>query len=134
LPFEDGGTNGVGNGYQTLSVLARNFYTRAEMLNQAGPNGVFVIGKGGVGSGAEALNTITQLQTRKMAPAEVFFLGRNNWKSLDNMMRSMQQTGMISPGDRNLYRIVNDPKEIFAHITRPTQPSNVAPENAVPAR
>lgn len=133
LPFENGGTNGVGNGYQTLSVLARNFYTRAEMLNQAGPGGVFVVGKGGVGTGAEALNTITQLQTNKMAPAPVFFLGSRNWKSLDNVFKSMERSTMISPGDRNLYRIVNDPADIFSGITPlPTAEKPAAPTTTAP--
>jgi uncharacterized protein (TIGR00730 family) len=124
LPFENGGTNGVGNGYQTLSVLARNFYTRAEMLNQAGPGGVFVVGKGGVGTGAEGLNTITQLQTGKMAEAPVFFVGKSSWKPLDNVFRSMERSGMISPGDRNLYRVVDNPDDIFANIPKAEPPPN----------
>jgi predicted Rossmann-fold nucleotide-binding protein len=116
LPFENGGTNGVGNGYQTLSVLARNFYTRAEMLNQAGPGGVFVVGAGGVGSAAEGLNTITQLQTNKMAPAPVFFVGSKNWGQLNSVFKTMAKTGFISPGDMNLYKITDNPNHIFSTL------------------
>lgn len=134
LPFENGGTNGVGNGYQTLSVLARNFYTRAEMLNQAGPGGVFVVGKGGVGSAAEGLNTVTQLQTGKMADAPVFFVGKRNWRELDNVFRTMARDGMISPGDRNLYRIVDDPNQIFNNIKTPEAPGIVPPEAPIPVQ
>lgn len=114
LPFENGGTNGIGNGYQTLTVKARNFYTRAEMLNQAGPDGVFVIGKGGVGTGAEALNTITQLQTGKMAPAPVFFVGKETWKPMHRLFKSMDRAAMISKEDLNLYQIIDNPDTIFA--------------------
>ncbi|MCC7527754.1 MAG: LOG family protein [Candidatus Melainabacteria bacterium] len=128
LPFENGGTNGLGNGYQTLSVKARNFYTRAEMLNQAGPGGVFVIGKGGVGTGAEGLNTITQLQTSKMAHAPVFFIGKETWKPMHNMFKSMAKSGMISKEDLNLYQIIDDPKVIFA--PRDSQSSQIPTKNA----
>lgn len=134
LPWEDGGTNGVGNGYQTLSVVARNFYTRAEMLNQAGPNGVFVVGPGGLGTGAEGLNTLTQLQTQKMAPAPVFFLGRS-WRPLDTQFRVWEKAGMTSTHDRGMYRIVGDPRDILSSIPHPAEANpKTAPAEVTPSR
>lgn len=130
LPWEDGGTNGVGNGYQTLAVLARNFYTRAEMLNQAGPGGVFVVGKGGVGTGAEAFNTITQLQTGKMSEAPVFFVGRKNWGAADNMFKFMARTRMISQPDLQLYKVTDNPQVIFDNLpVKPNANANAASQS-----
>jgi predicted Rossmann-fold nucleotide-binding protein len=38
------------------------------------------------------------------------------YKHFDNMMRAMEKDGLISKGDRDLYKIVSDPRDIIKDL------------------
>ena len=123
--YEAGGTSiGVvlklpqekrGNGYQTLTLKHRNFFTRMENLKKAD---VFVVEDGGIGTGAEALDTLTHIQCGKLKETPVYFVGKKSYATLDKWLTEMQKAGTISPGDRGLYRMVDNPDDIFTDLAR----------------
>lgn len=104
-----------GNGFTQTTILNRNFYTRMQALKASD---AFVVTEGGIGTGAEALDTLTQIQTAKMANKPVYFLGSNAFDWFDQMMRSMTKGGTVSPSDRNMYKIVDDPRDIFLDLAQ----------------
>jgi hypothetical protein len=110
LPYEK-----RGNGYQTVTAKHRYFYTRLENLKKAN---AFVVEDGGIGTGAEGLDTLTHIQTGKMAGVPVFFIGKEKWYHLDGLLKQMEKDGTISPSDRNLYKILDDPNDIFTELAK----------------
>jgi uncharacterized protein (TIGR00730 family) len=104
-----------GNGYQTLTLKHRNFYTRMENLKKAD---FFIVEDGGIGTGAEALDTLTHIQCGKLKEVPVYFVGKKNYALMDNWLNAMEKAGTISPSDRKLYRIVDNPDEIFADLQK----------------
>ena len=115
LPFEP---ETKGNGYATLTIPQRNFYTRMQMLKMVGADGAFVVERGGIGTGAEVLDTLTQIQTEKMPQAPVYFMGKGDWAPMEKLLDHWQKIGTISPEDRNLYKVVNSPQEVFDDLAR----------------
>lgn len=121
--YEAGGTSiGVvlklphekrGNGYQTLTLKHRNFHTRMEMLKQGD---IFVVEDGGIGTAAEALDTLTHIQTGKLKDSPVYLVGRRNYELMDTWLKAMEKSGTISPSDRKLYRMVEHPDDIFKDL------------------
>jgi predicted Rossmann-fold nucleotide-binding protein len=104
-----------GNGYQTLTLKHRNFYTRMENLKKAD---FFIVEDGGIGTGAEALDTLTHIQCGKLKEVPVYFVGKKHYALMDNWLNAMEKAGTISPADRKLYKIVDNPDEIFADLKR----------------
>lgn len=126
--YEAGGTSiGVvlklphekrGNGYQTLTLKHRNFFTRMENLKKAD---FFIVEDGGIGTGAEALDTLTHIQCGKLKEVPIYFVGKKTYAHMDNWLNAMEKAGTISPSDRSLYRIVDNPEEIFVDLNRRRQ-------------
>ncbi|MBI5171545.1 MAG: TIGR00730 family Rossman fold protein [Candidatus Melainabacteria bacterium] len=104
-----------GNGYQTMTLKHRNFFTRMEMLKQGD---VFIVEDGGIGTAAEALDTLTHIQTGKLKEVPIYFVGKDNYKKMDSWLAQMERNGTISPNDRHLYRIVDNPDDIFLDLER----------------
>jgi uncharacterized protein (TIGR00730 family) len=109
-----------GNGYQTVTIPHRNFYTRMENLKKGD---VFIVEDGGVGTAAEALDTITHIQTGKMKGLPVYFIGKEKHRYLEKFLSQMEKDGTISPSDRKLYKIVDDPDQVFADLRKRKQAS-----------
>lgn len=109
------------NGYQTISLQHADFYTRKEVLGRS--NGI-ISEKGGFGTQDEVLGQLTQIQTGKVPKVPVTLVGSDYHGRLDNFFRkSLLADGTISGKDLNLYKIINDPREIVAYMRRP----NVSP-------
>lgn len=104
-----------GNGYQTVTIPHRNFHTRMENLKKGD---AFIVEDGGVGTAAEALDTITHIQTGKLHGVPVYFVGKEKHKYLEKFLGQMEKDGTISPADRKLYKIVDDPEEIFRDLRK----------------
>ncbi len=97
-----------GNGYQTLTLKHSNFYTRLENLKKGD---VFIGEEPGIGTGAEVLDTLTHIQCGKLkTEAPVYLMGKQSWGFMDRWLANMQKRGTISPADRDLYKILDDPK------------------------
>ncbi len=102
------------NPYQTISLQHKYFSTRKDVLRQAN---AFVVEEGGIGTMDEAMELLTLIQTGKMGSTPVFLMGSKFWKPLDRFFQqSLLATGTISPSDRNLYQIVDSPKQVIQSL------------------
>lgn len=104
-----------GNGYQTLTLTHRNFFTRMEVLKKAQ---AFTGEDGGIGTAAENLDTLTHIQTGKLGEIPVGFIGKEKYGIVDKLLQYMVKDGTVSPRDRDLYRIFDDPDAMFRHFAK----------------
>ena len=113
LPFEQSG-----NAYQDISLDFRHFFARKHMFVK---NAVaYVVMPGGFGTLDELAEILTLVQTGKSPRIPILLVDRAFWAGLaDWLEKSMVKAGTISPGDMDLFRIVDKPEEvveaIFAH-------------------
>ena len=123
LPFEQ-----AGNPYQDISLSFRHFFSRKVMFVKYAS--AYVVLPGGFGTLDELAEILTLIQTGKTRRIPVLLVGGTFWQGLvDWFSGTLAQRGMISPGDVNLYRIVETPEEvveaIFAHYeNREFEPSS----------
>jgi uncharacterized protein (TIGR00730 family) len=103
----------LGNGYQTHILKFAEFGPRKQVLRE---HDVAIVEKGGIGSVDEMAELITHLQTKKKDPVPVYIMSELPYKHFDNMMRAMEKDGLISKGDRDLYKIVSDPRDIIKDL------------------
>jgi len=77
----------------------------------------FVIFPGGFGTLDEFFESIGLIQTCKIKPFPVILVGTEYWEGLrDWIQKALLEEGRISPGDINLFRIVDDPDEIVDFV------------------
>ena len=103
----------VGNGYQTVILKAKDFGPRKEILRT---NDLAVVEKGGIGSVDEMAEILTHLQTRMKEPTPVYIMYEKPYQHFDRMMKEMEKQGLISKGDRDLYRMVRSPFDIIKDL------------------
>ncbi len=103
----------VGNGYQTVILKAKDFGPRKEVLRT---NNLAVVEKGGLGSVDEMAEILTHLQTRMKEPTPVYIMYEKPYQHFDRMMKEMEKQGLISRGDRDLYRMVRSPFDIIKDL------------------
>ena len=118
----------VGNGYQTVILKAKDFGPRKEVLRT---NDLAVVEKGGIGSVDEMAEILTHLQTRMKEPTPVYIMYEKPYQHFDRMMKEMEKQGLISKGDRDLYRMVRSPHDIIADLRtrRVANPSTPAQQS-----
>jgi uncharacterized protein (TIGR00730 family) len=72
----------------------------------------FVVLPGGYGTMDELFETLTLVQTAKMAGFPIVVMGRSYWDQLDDFIRNrMIPDGTISPEDIDLVKVTDDPKD-----------------------
>src|SRR5207249_6047567 len=74
-----------------------------------------VVFPGGYGTCDELFETLTLIQTRKMNPIPIILFGREFWESAVNFP-FLEDEGMISPGDRDLFRFAETADEAWTII------------------
>lgn len=112
LPFEQGV-----NEYATpeLSFEFHYFFIRKFYFLYHAK--AIVVFPGGFGTMDELFETLTLAQTGKLdKKLPVFLYGREFWEGLINFDHFVKW-GVISPGDVDLFKIVDDPEEAFSAIT-----------------
>jgi uncharacterized protein (TIGR00730 family) len=76
-----------------------------------------VVFPGGFGTMDELFETLTLIQTRKVEkPMPIVLFGSEFWNEIINF-QAFLDWGVISPGDENLYRIIDTPQEAHDYIT-----------------
>ena len=81
-----------------------------------------VVFPGGFGTMDELFETLTLAQTNKLnKKMPVFLYGKDFWEGLINFDYFIEW-GVISPGDVNLFQIVDGVDDAFAHITQSLTP------------
>jgi uncharacterized protein (TIGR00730 family) len=117
---------GKPNGFQTHIIPTRDFYVRMELLKKAN---AFVVFPGGIGTLAEATDTITHVQTEKMPQylmaefgkgdgSPVYLVGKKYWSKSVKALKGFVKEGRMSPEHLKLFVVVDDPREIFRDLAR----------------
>ena len=105
LPHEQGM-----NQWVNLGVNFRYFFARKTMFVKYSQG--FIVMPGGFGTMDELFESATLVQTGKIRSFPVVLVGTDYWSGLVDWIRSaMVDAGMISPGDVDLRRVVDDPEE-----------------------
>lgn len=132
--FEAGGTS-IGlniilpheqrpNPYQTVSLEFEYFHARKVMLAKYAH--AFVAFPGGFGTLDEMMEILTLVQTRKMRPVPIYFVGEAHWRGLvDWFQATLAPRGAVAPDDLQLFKLVDDVSAIPADVQayhNPAQP------------
>ncbi|MFM8817813.1 MAG: TIGR00730 family Rossman fold protein [Phycisphaerales bacterium] len=98
------------NPYCDRTVEFRYFFVRKVMLLKYSYG--FVVLPGGYGTMDELFETLTLVQTAKIAGFPIVMMGKAYWDELDDFVRNrMIPDGTISPGDLDLVKVTDDPAE-----------------------
>ncbi|HLV11602.1 MAG TPA: TIGR00730 family Rossman fold protein [Trueperaceae bacterium] len=103
------------NPYQSLSLDFKYFFVRKVMLVKYST--AFVAYPGGFGTLDEVMEALTLIQTKKIKPFPVFFVGVEYWRGLVQWFQgTLLRSGTISENDLHLFKVVDDvsgiPREI----------------------
>ena len=106
LPMEQ-----VPNPYQNIELDFRYFFIRKVMFVKYASG--FIIFPGGFGTMDEFFESLTLMQTMKIAPFPVVLIGRDFWGGLLDWMRATlaDKFATISPGDFELFHLTDDVDE-----------------------
>ena len=112
LPFEQSG-----NPYITPELLFEFHYFFMRKLWFVYMAVALIIFPGGFGTMDELFEVLTLVQTRKITrPLPVVLYGRKFWNDFANW-DALARWGTIGPKDTNLFKIVDDPREAFNHLS-----------------
>ena len=100
------------NEYQNLSLSFRYFFARKMMFTKYAQ--AFVIFPGGFGTMDEFFESLTLIQTVKMAHFPVILIGSEFWNGLVDWIKQVMlaEHGNISPDDVDIFTITDDPEEV----------------------
>ncbi len=119
LPFEQ-----KANRYITTLLRFHYFFCRKVMFVKYAK--AFVIFPGGFGTLDEFFESITLIQTRRMARFPVVLVGRDYWAGLVDWLRgTVAGEGNIDPEDIDLFQTVDTPEEVVQVIDRFYRGKNV---------
>lgn len=98
------------NPYLTHNLSFRYFFVRKVMLVKYST--AFILLPGGYGTLDELFETLTLIQTRKIAPFPVVLMGRDFWEGLVEWIKArLLAEGTISPHDLDLFHVTDDVNE-----------------------
>lgn len=114
LPFEQ-----HHNTYQTVTADFKYFFIRKVMFVK---NAVaIVVYPGGYGTFDEMFEVLTLMQTRKSKVNGFKFVlvGSEFWRGLIDWLKGpVLESGMISPEDLELFKVMDDPRDVVDYIRR----------------
>jgi len=112
LPFEQ-----KPNRYQNVSLTFDYFFARKVMFVKYAL--AYVVLPGGFGTMDEFFEALTLVQTGKIRHFPILLMGTSHFGPLVEWMRSsMARSGLISPGDVDLFYVTDDPEEAVFIIER----------------
>lgn len=105
------------NPYVERFITFRYFFVRKVMLVKYSV--AFVVLPGGFGTLDELFESLTLVQTGKIAAFPVVLMGTEYWKPLCDFMRhTVAARGMVAPADLDLLTVTDSPDEAIAAIQR----------------
>lgn len=115
------------NNYIDRSVSFRYFFVRKVML--VSNSSALVVLPGGLGTLDELFEVLTLIQTHKIDPMPIVFIGREYWQPLLDVLKHMVTAGTISVGEMDrvasLMLVTDDVSEMISHLkTNPVQLAN----------
>ncbi len=113
------------NKFLDIHVSCRYFFCRKVLFLKK--TFAVIVFPGGFGTMDEMFEVLTLIQTGKMAKIPVILVGKEFWGGLfawvgDKLLGKKEGGVMISPEDRNLYRIVDDVDEVVSIISELAPP------------
>ena len=110
-------TEQLPNEYQNLTLNFRYFFCRKVMFLKYAHG--FVVFPGGFGTMDELFESLTLIQTLRQAYFPVILVGSDYWSGLIEWIKEkvLAENENISPEDIDLFKIVDDPKEVVEIIT-----------------
>jgi uncharacterized protein (TIGR00730 family) len=109
LPYEQ-----AENPWLDKFVTIRYFFVRKVLLVKY--SFAFVILPGGFGTMDELFETLTLIQTKKVANFPIVVMGQEYFAPMHSYLRFMVEQGTISPEDLDLVLFTDSPSEATAHI------------------
>lgn len=105
------------NPFSTVKLSFRYFFVRKVMFIKYAQ--AYVVMPGGLGTLDELSEAITLIQTRKIKPFPVIMVGSKFWGPLvDWFKQTLLTEKMISEEDLDIFRVMDDPKEVVKEICR----------------
>jgi uncharacterized protein (TIGR00730 family) len=115
LPFEQGL-----NEYVDLGMEFRYFFVRKVMFVKYAVG--FVIFPGGFGTLDELFESLTLIQTNRIHHFPVILVGFEFWAPLLEWIdRGLEDHGLISPGDKDLLMVADEPEQVCEHVIRASE-------------
>jgi len=113
LPMEQ-----VPNKYQNISLHFRYFFCRKVMFLKYAHG--FIVFPGGYGTMDEFFESLVLIQTLRQASFPVILMGSEYWEGLVRWLeeKMLKKHGYISPGDLNVFTVVDEPDEAVKIIVR----------------
>jgi len=119
-----------GNPYVTRSLQFHYFFARKLMFVRYAR--AFVIMPGGFGTLDELFEALTLIQTERIYHFPVILVGTEFWDPLLEWIdRGLEDNGLISPGDKELLVVADEPMQVCKHVMRASEEQRAA--NAGPA-
>ena len=113
------------NPYLTRSLHFHYFFARKLMFVRYAR--AFVIMPGGFGTLDELFEALTLIQTDRIKHFPVILVGAGFWAPmLDWIDRSLEDHGLISPGDKELLLVADEPAQVCEHVIRASERQRAA--------
>jgi uncharacterized protein (TIGR00730 family) len=108
------------NDYLTRSLHFHYFFARKLMFVRYAR--AFVIMPGGFGTLDETFEALTLIQTERIQHFPVILVGAEFWAPmLEWIDRSLEDHGLIAPGDKDLLVVCDEPAQVCEHVTRASE-------------
>jgi uncharacterized protein (TIGR00730 family) len=108
------------NRYLSRSLNFHYFFARKLMFVRYAR--AFVIMPGGFGTLDELFEALTLIQTHRIYHFPVILVGVDFWAPmLDWIDRSLEENGLISPGDKELLMVCDEPMKVCEHVIRASE-------------
>ncbi|HEY6731014.1 MAG TPA: TIGR00730 family Rossman fold protein [Solirubrobacterales bacterium] len=108
------------NSYLTRSLQFHYFFARKLMFVRYAR--AFVIMPGGFGTLDELFEALTLIQTNRIQHFPVILVGSEFWAPLLEWIdRGLEDQGLISPGDKELLMVADEPEQVCEHVIRASE-------------
>lgn len=119
-----------GNRYANIPINFHYFFSRKVCFVKYSI--AFLFMPGGFGTLDEFFEVLTLVQTQRIPEFPLILFGRTHWNGLIRWMKDrLQQTDYISPGDLDLFKVVDHPQEaidIILDYERRVGPPEIVPK------
>jgi len=121
LPFEQ-----EPNPYQNISLEFHYFFVRKMMFVKYSVG--YIIFPGGFGTLDELFEALTLAQTNKIEHFPLVLYGSDYWEGLAGWIDEflLKRYNAISPEDKKLYKIVEDPQEAVSYVIKTIKENGLA--------
>jgi uncharacterized protein (TIGR00730 family) len=109
-----------GNPYVNRSLNFHYFFARKLMFVRY--SRAFVIMPGGFGTLDELFESLTLIQTHRIDLFPTILVGSDFWDPLLEWIdRGLEDNGLISPGDKELLVVADEPHQVCKHVIRASE-------------